>query len=182
VYNANLTSNNIAMKNVIVTTSIAVMLITGSATAQQVSREMATENLQSLQINARSISRIHVKAMRDFLKRDKTATHVDWMIVETGYVAKYRNAGNINCRTVYNSRGEFVYTIRQYYEDKMPPGIRGIVKSQYYDYAITLVEEIEETRKPLVYIVHLQDATTIMNVRVCDREMEVMNEYMKSQS
>lgn len=155
------------MKKVIVTTSMSVMLLTGSVTAQQVSREMVTENLQSLQGNVRNISRVHVKAMRDFLKRDKTAVNVDWMIVETGYVVKYTDSNNSNCRTVYNNRGEFVYTIRQYHENKMPREIRSIVKSQYYDYTITLVEEVEETRKPLVYVVHLEDATTFMNVRPC---------------
>jgi hypothetical protein len=169
------------MKKVIVTTGMAVMLVTGAATAQPVSREMVTENLQSLQLNTRGITRIHVKAMRDFLKRDKTAANVDWMIVETGYVARYYDCNNSLCRTVYNNRGEFVYTIRQYQENVMPREVRGIVKGQYYDYTITLVEEIETTQQPLVYVVHLQDATTIMNVRVCEREMEVMEEYRKSE-
>jgi hypothetical protein len=168
------------MKNVIVTTIITVTLITGSATAQQVNRPLATEGMQSLQMNTLHISKVHVRAMRDFLKRDKTASNVDWMIVETGYVAKYTDENNSNCRTVYNNRGDFVYTIRQYCENQMPRDIRHIVKSQYYDYTITLVEQIEETRRPPVYVVHLEDATTLKNVRVCEREMEVMLEYMKS--
>ncbi|OQP50621.1 hypothetical protein A4H97_01925 [Niastella yeongjuensis] len=168
------------MKNVIVTISIAAVLITGSATAQQVNRPLATEGMQSLQMNTRNISRVHVRAMRDFLKRDKTASNVDWMIVETGYVARYTDKSNSNCRTVYNNRGDFVYTIRQYYENKMPRDIRSIVKREYYDYTITLVEQIEEMRKPLVYVVHLEDATTLKNVRVSERDMEVMTEYMKS--
>lgn len=168
------------MKKVMQTTMIAVTLITGSATAQQVNRPLATEGMQSLQMNTRNISRVHTRAMRDFLKRDKTAANVDWMIVETGYVAKYTDENNSNCRTVYNNRGDFVYTVRQYHENNMPPDIRHIVKSQYYDYTITLVEQIEENRWPLVYVVHLEDATTLKNVRVCDREMEVMSEYIKS--
>jgi hypothetical protein len=169
------------MKKVIVTTCMVVMLVTGAATAQPVSREMATGTLQSLQMNAaRTITRVHVKAMRDFLKRNKTASNVDWMIVETGYVAKYTDCNNSHCRTVYNNRGQFVYTIRQYHENVMPREIRGIVKSQYYDYTITLVEQIEETHKPLVYVVHLEDAATLMNLRVSEREMEVMEEYVKS--
>jgi hypothetical protein len=170
------------MKKVIITSGMAVMLVTSAATAQQVSREMVTENLQSLQMNtARSITRVHVKAMRDFLKRDKTASNVDWMIVENGYVAKFTDCNNSNCRTVYNNWGQFVYTIRQYHENVLPRDIRGIVKSQYYDYTITLVEQIEETQKPLVYVVHLENATTLINVRVSEREMEVMEEYRKSQ-
>jgi hypothetical protein len=168
------------MKNVIVTTSLAVALITGSATAQKVNGLLATEGMQSLQMNNHNINRVHIRAMRDFLKRDKTASNVDWMIVGTGYVAKYTDKNNNNCRTVYNNNGCFVYTIRQYYENTMPRDIRHIVKSEYYDYTITLVEQIEETRKPLAYVVHLEDETTLKNVRVCEREMEVMSEYTKS--
>jgi hypothetical protein len=168
------------MKIVIVTISFAVALITGSATAQKVNGPLATEGMQSLQMNAHNISRVHIRAMRDFLKRDKTASNVDWMIVETGYVAKYTDKNNSNCRTVYNNSGAFVYTIRQYYENTMPRDIRHIVKSEYYDYTITLVEQVEETRKPLVYVVHLEDKTTLKNVRICEREMEIMSEYIKS--
>jgi hypothetical protein len=55
-----------------------------------------------------------------------------------------------------------------------------MIKSQYYDYKITLVEEIVQTLKPLVYVVHMEDATTLKNIRVSDREMEVVEEYKKA--
>ncbi len=32
--------------------------------------------------------------MRDFLKRNKTTTNADWMLVETGYVVKYTGKNN----------------------------------------------------------------------------------------
>jgi hypothetical protein len=167
------------MKNVILT-SIAVLLLCGAVTAQQANRPVLTDNLQSLHMSSLPINKIHVRAMRDFLKRDKAAANADWMLVETGYVVKYTGKNNSRCRTVYNSRGEFAYTIRQYYENVMPRDVRGMVKSQYYDYTITLVEEIEERMKPLVYVVHLEDSTTLKNVRVCEREMEVVEEYNKT--
>jgi hypothetical protein len=167
------------MKNVIVT-SIAVVLFSAIVTAQPVNRPALTDNLQSLHMSSLPINKVHVRAMRDFLKRDEAAANADWNVVESGYVVKYTGKNNSKCRTVYNSRGEFVYTIRQYYENVMPRDVRGIVKSQYYDYAITVIEEIEERMKPLVYIVHLEDSTTLKNVRVCDREMEVLEEYNKT--
>jgi hypothetical protein len=166
------------MKNVIVT-SIMVVLFSATGTAQQVNRAALTDNLQSLHMGSLPINKVHVRAMRDFLKRDKTAANTDWMVAETGYVVKYTGKNNSRCRTVYNCRGEFVYTIRQYYENNMPRDVRGIVKSEYYDYTITVVEEIEERLKPLAYIVHLEDEATIKNVRVCDREMVVLEEYRK---
>jgi hypothetical protein len=62
----------------------------------------------------------------------------------------------------------------------MPRDVRGMVKSEYYDYTITVVEEIEERMKPLVYVVHLEDSTTLKNIRVCERDMEVIEEYKKT--
>lgn len=167
------------MKNVILT-SIAALLLCGAATAQQANRPALTDNLHSLHMSSLPINKVHVKAMRDFLKRGKEAANADWLLVETGYVVKYTGKNNSRCRTVYNSRGAFAYTIRQYYENVMPRDVRGIVKSQYYDYAITLVEEIEARMKPLVYVVHLEDSATFKNVRVCEREMEVVEEYNKT--
>jgi hypothetical protein len=55
-----------------------------------------------------------------------------------------------------------------------------MIKSQYYDYKITLVEEIVQTLKPLVYVVHMEDATSLKNIRVSEREMEVIEEYKKA--
>jgi len=167
------------MKNVIVT-CIAPILVIAQLSAQQASRPVLTDNLQSMQMNALPVSKIHVKAMRDFLKRDKPAANAEWMIVENGFVVKYTDKNNSHCRSVYNSRGQLAYTIKQYFEGNMPRDVRGMVKSQYYDYTITLVEEIIEPLKPLVYVVHLEDANTIRNIRVSEREMEVMEAYNKT--
>jgi hypothetical protein len=167
------------MKNVIVI-FIAGCLATEPVTAQQTSRPLLTDNMQSLQTSPRFINKIHVKAMRDFLKRDKTATDADWMVVENGFVVKYTDKNNNHCRTVYNSRGDFSYTIKQYLESYLLREVRAMIKSQYYDYKITLVEEIVQTLKPLVYVVHMEDATTLKNIRVSDREMEVIEEYTKA--
>ena len=168
------------MKNVFVTTIIAGLLAVASAKAQQASRPLVSDDMQSLHTNTRFINKIHVKAVRDFLKRDKEAINPEWMAVETGFVVKYTDRNNSNCRTVYNNRGGFSYTIRQYYENKMPRDLRAIVKSTYYDYTITLVEEIEELSRPVVYVVHLEDSTTLKNIRVSDREIDVLEEYKKA--
>ena len=167
------------MKNVFLT-CIAPMLVVAQLSAQQVYRPVLTDNLRSMQMNALPVSKIHVKAMRDFLKRDKPAANAEWMIVETGFVVKYTDKNNSHCRSVYNNSGQFAYTIKQYNESNMPRDVRGMVKSQYYDYTITLVEEIITPAKPLVYVVHLEDACTWKNIRVSEREMEVMDEYNKN--
>jgi hypothetical protein len=61
----------------------------------------------------------------------------------------------------------------------MSRDIRAQVKSTYYDYTITLVEEIEQINNPLVYLVHLADASTWKIVSVCDGEMETVQDFRK---
>jgi hypothetical protein len=168
------------MKNVIVTTLIAGCLVAQPVKAQPASRPFLADNMQSLQTSTRFINKIHVKAMRDFLKRNETAADADWMVVESGFVVKYTDKNNSHCRTVYNCRGDFSYTIKQYFENNLLREVRAMIKSQYYDYKITLVEEIVQTLKPLVYVVHMEDATTLKNIRISDREMEVVEEYKKA--
>lgn len=168
------------MKKLLIATSLVFLGITGPAAAQQASRPMVTDNMNSLHMNTRNINRVPIKVMRDFMKRDLSVAEGNWMEVETGFVVKYTDKKNNQCRTVYNSRGAYVYTIRQYGESSLPRDVRGIVKSQYYDYKITLVEEILQSAKPVVYIVHMEDDCSFMNVQVSDGEMEVMSEYKKT--
>jgi hypothetical protein len=173
------------MKNVIVTIACTIAAIiaagiTNSVSAQKAGASMIVDNnVQSLQISSGYPNNIHIKAVRDFLKRNKTAFDAEWFTIEKGYEVRYTGRNNSRCRTVYNCYGAFVYTIKQYSEDQMPREVRSIVKSVYYDYTITLVEEVEQPRVPVAYIIHMQDNTTLKNVTVCDGAMEVMEEYKR---
>jgi hypothetical protein len=168
------------MKNVIVTVAcVAVISAAGPVSAQPANGSLIIDNMQSLHISSGIPNSVHIKAMRDFLKRNKTAVNAEWMPISHGYEAIYTDRTGSKCRTVYNSKGGFVYTIKQYSEDQLSREVRGWVKSRYYDYTITLVEEIEQPGTPVTYVVHLQDATTLKNVRVCEGEVEVMEEYKR---
>lgn len=168
------------MKKLLIATCLMFLGAAGPTTAQQASRPMLPDNMNSLHMNSRNINRVPIKVMRDFLKRDQSATNADWMEVETGFVVKYTDKRNNHCRTVYNSRGAYVYTIKQYGENNLSRPVRGIVKSQYYDYTITLVEEIHQPMKPIVYLVHLEDDYGFKHVQISDGEMEVTKEYKKN--
>lgn len=169
------------MKSLIVTAvCIVCMHIGTNVSGQQANRSPVIDNLQSLHMGAGYLNNVHVRAMRDFVKRNNTATHVEWMVADDGYVAKYTGKNNSQCRTVYNCRGNYAYTIRQYDEAHMPRDVRKLIKSVYYDYTINLVEEIELRAKSLIYVVHVQDETTLKNIRVCDGEMEVIEDYQNA--
>ena len=169
------------MKNLIAIFCLAGMVNGSAVSAQQAGHAMVVDSRPSMYLSAYH-NGIHTRAMRDFVKRNKTVEDAAWMVVENGYVVKYTGKNNMNCKAVYNSHGKYSYTLKQYDEKNMPASVRALVKSQYYDYSITLVEEIEMLSKPVVYVVHLQDATTLKNLRICEGEMEMIAEYQKAEA
>ena len=71
-----------------------------------------------------------------------------------------------------------MFTIIYYDEKKLPPEVRAIGKSTYYDYSITRVDEIH-VNSQIIYQVHMQDENTWKNIRVCDGSIEVVEDYNK---
>lgn len=125
------------------------------------------------------LNNISTTAQRDFLKRIDNPTDVKWFKLPDGFIAKC--SLNTDRTTVaYDRSGNWVYTMRSYPEKRMPRDVRALVKSTYYDYQITVVQEILKGRNPVVYIVHMQDSVSWKNVRVSDGEMDVMEEYNKT--
>lgn len=151
--------------------------ITGYGKAQSNSQLLATGNIPPRSY-AGGINNISVKAMRHFLKTNPHAAQVNWM-VDNGYIAKYQDELDHPCRSVYNSNGFYQYTIKQYGEASMNREVRRLVKSSYFDYTITLVEEILVPVQPVIYIVHLEDAGTLKNLRVSEGFVETIEEYHK---
>ena len=147
--------------------------------AQKVSQPPTLpDNIKWMHISSGYPNNINVRAVRDFVKRVKPTPDAEWSSANTGFTVKYM-LGDRHCRTVYNKRGEFLYTVRQYSESLMPRDVRTAVKSRYFDHSITLVEELERPTLPLTYIVHMQDATTIINVTVIDGQIEAVEDYIK---
>ena len=82
-------------------------------------------------------------------------------------------------RNFYNKKGRLLYTIDYYGEKGLPVAVRSIVKSEYYDYAIVSVEEVKVDGRQ-IYLVDMQDATTIKTVRVEDGEMAVVKSLVRA--
>jgi hypothetical protein len=52
------------------------------------------------------------------------------------------------------------------------------VKSNYYDYTITVVQEIT-LHSQTIYLVHMQDETTWKVLKVADGEMSIIEDFNK---
>lgn len=123
-------------------------------------------------------SAVSHKAVKDFDRNFKNA-NAKWYQVENQFVAMF-TADDVSYQIAYDKKGHKLYSIRNYDENKLPVDIRHNVKSTYYDYTITLVQEIEMPLKPLTFIVHLDGKTDLINLRISDGEMDVWQKFNKS--
>jgi hypothetical protein len=166
------------------------ILILNQANAQQVAVNYTSgkhfKTANNKVVNAASVStknnmfnNINMSAMRDFTTKYKDVNNASWYEANGGYVAKF-TAGEATTTVTYKKNGEWFYTITGYSEKKMPKEVRALVKSTYYDYTIVNIEEIQVPNKDNnIFLVNVQDATTIKVIRVCDGEMQVLHDYTK---
>jgi hypothetical protein len=121
---------------------------------------------------------INTKAIKDFQSRFNNASNTMWFSDRNGFVSYFVQNG-YGDRAYYDKKGHWQYSLIFYGEDKLPRDIRTVVKSTYFDLAITLVEEVQTT-EGMVYIVHLEDKANIKLVKVNkEGEMEIMQELIK---
>jgi len=138
----------------------------------------ALENVGASPNNMATLRNIPIKAVRSFKNTWQYVDNESWYEVPDGYRARFTEDGVLYLIT-YNKKGKWLHSMRQYDETKLDRDIRAEVKSVYFDSNIMLVEEIEHPMKPLTYVIHMEDKVSFLNIRVCNREMEVMSEVKK---
>jgi hypothetical protein len=157
------------------------LLIVLAATAEsfsQQSKPIVPDNLKILAPGNAYLNTINIRAIRDFARRHGNATGVAWFKVTDGFIVRFV-ADSMFSRSAYRKNGVWIYTIKQYEEAKMLKEVRHAVKSVYYDYTITLVEQIETPDEPVKYLVHLQDAVSWKNVLVSNGQLDLIEDNKK---
>jgi hypothetical protein len=126
-----------------------------------------------------NLNYVNIWAMRDFLDRFDKVDNAMWFADVNGGFVSYFVRDGYGDRVIYDNKGRWLFSLITYSEDKLPKDIRQVVKSTYFDMAITLVEEVQ-TFKGDVYIVNLEDKSNIRVVKVNkDGEMEVLQDLNK---
>jgi len=126
------------------------------------------------------INNLNVSAVRDFVKRFNDPDNARWYKMKDGSLLVKFDLPGRAFRVIYDVRGSWIYSIQTYHEKQMLRDVRAIVKSTYYDYSITQVEEINHVEGAgIVYIVHLADDTSYKTVRVCNGEMDELETLYK---
>jgi hypothetical protein len=127
---------------------------------------------------AADLKTINTKAIKDFASKFGTNRNEYWLKASDGFVSNFKTDGFLN-RVYYDTKGRWRFTVNTYAENKLPRDIRAIVKSTYYDYKITMVEEVRSADN-LVYIIHQEDDKHIMKLRIFqDGEVDIMEELDK---
>lgn len=121
---------------------------------------------------------INIRAVRSFKTMFKNIDNEEWCVLPNGYRATFTNDGIVYFVT-YDQGGRWMYTKRQYDEAKMDRDMRGTVKSVYYDYNITLVEDIEQPDKPIICLVHMEDNDGWKNIQFYKGEMKTVLDATK---
>ena len=164
---------------------LAICLISyGQATSSglRFSDNISSTETPGLNVSDNPLSRDNVnsKALKDFTRSYKNVSNEKWYNIHGGSVAMFSSDG-IDCRVDYDDKGKWVRTIRTYDETRMQEDLRRIVKSNYYDYQINLVNEIIGSTGPATYMVQLVGKTKIINLRICDGEIEEWQKLNKSE-
>jgi len=167
------------MKKLMIATVITIVALSGCAYSQQGGHTLAAANVNPVRPKNKYINEISVRAMRDFVSRYGEVENAIWHRSKDSFIAVfYRDS--VQHRVIYSQRGDLSFIMKYYDERHMARNIRAQVKSTYYDYKIFIIQEIETPNYPTVYIVNLQGETDWKKVRLCQGDMEVMEEYKKS--
>ena len=170
------------MKNIIYALAATVFTITTLHTgAQQVNDELKVSKTynfvpgfnQQTSVSHRNLYQINFKAVRDFVKTYPEISNEKWEILKDGYVVSFV-LNTVWKKNFYDEKGRWLQSIDQYGEINLPENVRASVKRIYYDYAITIIQEVNEKRTGLdpTYYVHIKYAATFKIIKVYNGEVE----------
>ncbi|GEM_PF-2336227 len=118
---------------------------------------------------------ISARALKDFNKTYGEVSDAKWYSIKTGFVVCFTDNG-IKTSVFYSRTGAVDSRILYYAEDKLPAGIRHLVKSNFYDYTISFVNEVHKDGVT-AFLVKIRNNKTLKTVKVIGGEWEVIEEY-----
>ena len=114
---------------------------------------------------------INKKIQKSFTGSFAGITGQNWSMVGNNFHTSFYTNGIEAC-ALFDKHGHLIYAITYVQEKEMPSDIRKIVKSEYYDYMITLAIEVKQNKRD-IWIVNMEDVSTHITVRLEDGEMEL---------
>jgi hypothetical protein len=176
------------MKHLLMLLAVSAMINKNQTAAQAPGKLAMNSVITAIYTSARdnhnspgdNIENISVKAVNNFKHRYKAVSNVKWMLLSDGYLASFSD-GNILNRVFYYPNGNLAGTIKGYEPALLPKEILQTVKEKYAGYKVVYVNEAEllEIQGSPTYVVQLQGKKDFKVVRVCDDEVDELNDYSK---
>ncbi|GGB04528.1 hypothetical protein [Puia dinghuensis] len=160
------------MKKLLGTLLAGLFCLAGVSTRAQVSGNTSILNVHAIGADAAA-----VRASRDFWSRVGEQKGEQWYKLQVGYQAEYTD-GPVKGVYLYDKKGNWIYSILTYGEDRLPQEVRQLVRSTYYDFSINWVKEVSDAQN-LVYVVHMESDKAWKEVAVQDGEMRVLHAFVK---
>jgi hypothetical protein len=120
---------------------------------------------------------INARVLRSFQDSYGEVPDAKWFKADEGFGVIFKHNG-INKTIYYNLNGSVNTEILYYAEDQLPKEVRHLVKSHFYDYAITYVTEVHKNGATAFYV-KVEDAHSIKTVKVVEEEWEVTETLVK---
>jgi len=120
------------------------------------------------------------RAVRDFARTYKNVSGEVWTNSPSGYAVTF-TLHDIEYTVFYDQAGYRLYTMRNFHKAKFPAEVKHIVKKTYYDYDITLVQEISNDLGESAYVIHLEGKTQWVTARVANGQVDEFERFNKSE-
>jgi hypothetical protein len=147
--------------------SLLIMFTSGNAISQDVAYNYFKAPTSS---GNSSTVRISDKLNKAFKKLFSGAYNFSWQQLHDKYGVRFFQDGLEN-RAVFAKNGELVYQLTYASEMQLPFDVRKLVKSNYYDYKIALVNIVNQDDR-IVYFINLENEKELISVKVDDMVME----------
>ncbi|HUR12628.1 MAG TPA: hypothetical protein VM012_14730 [Flavitalea sp.] len=120
---------------------------------------------------------LNSKIVRNFVKDYPQVSGVTWRKDGRNYVAKFKT-GEVSNKVVYARNGQVKYSLKTYTENGLPQRVRSAVKSVYYDFFISSVQELKLNGRTF-YFIQMSDAQNWKTVRWTEGELQEIESFQK---
>lgn len=154
-------------------------LTTNSAINSLPEEDLATSGSNVAKAGYLPINEVSTKAIRSLSSTYKNAGAANWSAVKGAYLAEFDLSGR-RSRALFSRNGYMIYGITYGGEQDLPKEERYVLKSNYVDYDITSVAEVQANGKRY-WICTLQDANNIVVTRSAEGALEELQHMVKKQ-
>jgi hypothetical protein len=143
----------------------------------------STQHVQTTDNNFSELARVpatgagSARSVRNFWKMFGESKNEKWYSKPDLSLAEFEDQG-ISYRVVFDKRGNWLYTLKQYTEKELPEEVQVQVKRGYPDYSMGWVKEVNEAQR-IVYLIHIENDREWKTIQAEDGGMEAIQEYTK---